>query len=314
MNELGAIVDVDASKCYVCSHTEYDQLKQGLAKLVPVNLSYPIDPQLIFHAEHIDEAIGTSEDVVYDVSHAVENFLRRWQVTKATRLTSIEQWAVNALMNLEALKKRHTELPKCVYKKAFIVGNGPSVEEYIKHHKPEDVVISCWHASPKLTQAGIKPDLVVHMDKLTPEFGFTSPELNEDTHLVCLPTTHHSFISRYPNNPISVHCSESNILEQTVASIMGLNLEPQPLGTVVYLQALTAISMGYTELVFVGVDLKPTYYDDEETCERQYTVFADIFSILAQNNPSIKFKTITNYRPIEGIEYVSLSSYRSTEG
>ncbi|PCK08389.1 MAG: hypothetical protein COA42_09505, partial [Alteromonadaceae bacterium] len=146
---------------------------------------------------------------------------------------------------------------------ALIVGNGPSLDEhieFIRKHHPNTVIFSCGTALASLARKDIKPDFQVEMERNINIVDWiklgTTEEFREDIALLCLNTAapeaiklfKQSCMARKPNDigePLIMDVGGDR-------SILALQLcNP----TVTNAAAAFALSMGFKELYFVGVDL-----------------------------------------------------------
>lgn len=146
---------------------------------------------------------------------------------------------------------------------AFIVGNGPSLDEhieFIREHAPNAIVFSCGTALGSLAKKNIKPDFQVEMERNINivdwiELG-TTPEYRKGITLLTLNTVAPAALDLFDDACIAR--KPNDIGEQILDSVIEKNPAKalQVCNPTVTNAALSyALSMGFKEIYFLGVDL-----------------------------------------------------------
>lgn len=146
---------------------------------------------------------------------------------------------------------------------AFIIGNGPSLDthiEFIKQHSGNAVIFSAGTALGSLAKVGIKPDFQVEMERNINikdwiERG-TSKEFRKGITLLCLNTAAPGAIELFDT---ACMAKKPNDIGEVIINkaMQGKNINNLSLcnPTVTNAALSYALSMGFKEIIFFGVDL-----------------------------------------------------------
>lgn len=299
---------------YVCTRDEFDDFKDKIPKLVGLDLSHAIDPQLIYFAEDLGGCLSNKDENYQPLSIAVDTFLRGWQVTKSTHLHSHIVWSTNAILNVPVFMQRakpFAELEKQPHKnKALVIGNGPSIMQNIDWLQEEwktSTTIACWHVLPTLLMSGLIPDYVAHIDGKAPVMdnsaGLTLPDT---TALIGTTIAVTQFYNAFPNCPIFLQCDENRHIAQAVAKVLDFPISQPCYGTVVYLQCMAAVELGCEEVTLIGVDLKST----NKRAEEAYKIYVGNLAHFARYYcpDDVRLYNASNGRSIEGFKDINGSN------
>ncbi len=145
----------------------------------------------------------------------------------------------------------------------FLIGNGPSLDthiDYIKKNQDNAIVITCGTALSSLAKTGIKPDFHIEMERsaITPSYikHGTTPEYRKGITLICLNTAAPQMTALFDDVCLGVKPNDlgSQLLSQTYpdktpAKLMLCN------PTVTNAGLSAAITLGFRQLIFLGIDL-----------------------------------------------------------
>lgn len=182
----------------------------------------------------------------------------------------------------------------------FLIGNGPSLDthiEYIKNNQENAVIMTCGTALSSLAKTGIKPDFHIEMERsaVTPSYikHGTTPEYRKGITLICLNTAAPQMTELFEDICLAVKPNDlgSNILSQTYP-----NKNPAKLvlcnPTVTNAGLSAAITLGFRELIFLGIDLG---MHQESAHHSSLSIYHDI-----EKKNKIKEKTNIKTYEIEG--------------
>jgi len=159
------------------------------------------------------------------------------------------------MLNNRAVSKNHPP--------AFIIGNGPSLDtlkDFITANKDNAIVFSSGTSSSSLSSMGIDADIHVEQErpkatKFWIEAG-TSKEFRQKTVLLALNTVHPETLALFDRSYMAV---KANDLGEVIINSENKNQVYPPLNfcnpTVTNCAISYAISMGFTEIYLLGIDL-----------------------------------------------------------
>lgn len=176
---------------------------------------------------------------------------------------------------------------------AFVIGNGPSLDEhieYIREHAPNAVIFSCGTSIASLYKVGIKPDFHVEMERNSNTASWiehgTPESFRSDLTLLCLNTIAPEVAPLFADACLAVKPNDvgQHIIE---GEFPGRNLLPLMLcnPTVTNAGLSFALTMGFKEVYLFGVDLGvradgahhsslSLYYDlEKKTKQKGYSGF-----------------------------------------
>src|SRR5690606_9240691 len=145
----------------------------------------------------------------------------------------------------------------------FILGNGPSLDshiEFIRKHQPYAIIITAGTALGSMAKTGIKPDFHVEMERninITDWIKLgTTDEYRKGITLLCLNTVapdpvklfDSTCIAKKPND-VGQYIIEPLLAGKGIQSLQLCN------PTVTNAAFSFAVSMGFKEIYFLGVDL-----------------------------------------------------------
>jgi len=145
----------------------------------------------------------------------------------------------------------------------LLIGNGPSLDdhiEFIRLHQEETIVISCGTALSSLAKIGIKPDFHVEMERssITPYYikAGTSDEYRRGIPLLGLNTAAPNMTELFDEVCLAIKPNDAGnyVIDNTFQN-HGLRALAQCNPTVTNAGLSFALSMGFTDILLIGVDL-----------------------------------------------------------
>lgn len=145
----------------------------------------------------------------------------------------------------------------------LLVGNGPSLDshiDFIRQHQADSIIISCGTALSSLAKVGIKPDFHVEMERssLTPYYikAGTSDEYRRGIPLLALNTAPPSMTALFDEVCLAIKPNDAgNFLINDTFKNHGLRPLEACNPTVTNAGLSFVLSMGFTEILLIGVDL-----------------------------------------------------------
>ena len=145
----------------------------------------------------------------------------------------------------------------------LLIGNGPSLDshiDFIRQHQAESIIISCGTALSSLAKVGIKPDFHVEMERssITPYYikAGTSDEYRRDIPLLAVNTAAPNMTALFDEVCLALIPNDAGII---LINDTFKNHGLQPLEasnpTVTNAGLAFVLSMGFTEVLLIGVDL-----------------------------------------------------------
>lgn len=193
-------------------------------------------------------SLGFADDEQWSLAHTIKNIERK----------------VPVLSKFVTEFKSEKELPLLARKTAFVVANGPSVDEaeaIIKKYREDIILISCGSALGTLRRMGIKPDIHLEVErrKVTAEWieATTDAEYRKGIVYIGLNTIHpdsfdlfeHSYMALKPND-LGTHVA-SGMLKSGHA-IVNLPLCNPTVGN---MGISVAGSLGFRKVYVIGFDM-----------------------------------------------------------
>jgi hypothetical protein len=145
----------------------------------------------------------------------------------------------------------------------LLVGNGPSLDEhieFIREHQADSIIITCGTALSSLAKVGIRPDFHVEMERssITPYFikAGTSDEYRRGIPLLALNTAPPNMTELFDEVCLAIKPNDAGqfVINNTFSD-HGLRSLALCNPTVTNAGLSFALSMGFTEILLVGVDL-----------------------------------------------------------
>jgi hypothetical protein len=145
----------------------------------------------------------------------------------------------------------------------LLVGNGPSLDshvDFIREHQADSIIISCGTALSSLAKVGIKPDFHVEMERssITPYYikAGTSDEYRRGIPLLALNTAAPNMTALFDEVCLAVKPNDAgNFLINDTFKNHGLRALVGCNPTVTNAGLSFVLSMGFTEILLIGVDL-----------------------------------------------------------
>lgn len=177
------------------------------------------------------------------------------------------KWVENAIINKERILAGTPvhQIPKTGNNKAmaWIIGNGPSLEETLTKIKPEDTVFCCWHAVAKLVNKDITIHYIGHVDGRIPQRDFEPDNKPAyPVNLIATPYAAPRFLDSYAESPLYVYLGADNYINGFYARLMNSQDHFKTLGSVIHTLMMSAIYAGYRRVGLLGVDL--CYFDKDQ--------------------------------------------------
>ncbi len=210
----------------------------------------------------VNTSWGFFDDGVISISHLLEN------LTNKTPLFKKQAMINNVLADIPV----------------FIVGNGPSLDELIdtiKAYQDQAIIISCGSTLSALYKYGIIPDIHCEQERTSPIAKqvecYCPSDILRTINFVAPATVHPDVFAKFNNKLMMLKDYEpASILAQGLSGIQGQTDNHKYINPTVANTALTAaISMGFKNIYFCGVDLghkvggshhskKSFYYNEAE--------------------------------------------------
>jgi len=145
----------------------------------------------------------------------------------------------------------------------LLVGNGPSLDShvnFIRQHQADSIIISCGTALSSLAKVGIKPDFHVEMERtsITPYYieAGTSDEYRRGIPLLTLNPAPPNMTALFDEVCLAVKPNDAgSILIDDTFKNHGLSRLESCNPTVTNAGLSFVLSMGFTEVLLIGVDL-----------------------------------------------------------
>ncbi|WP_054113886.1 6-hydroxymethylpterin diphosphokinase MptE-like protein [Marinagarivorans algicola] len=145
----------------------------------------------------------------------------------------------------------------------FLIGNGPSLDThigYIQKYQSNAIIITCGTALSSLAKTGIKPDFHIEMERsaITPSYiqHGTTAEYRKGITLICLNTAAPQMTALFDDICLAV---KPNDLGSQLISQIYPDQTPAKLTlcnpTVTNAGLSAAITLGFRQLIFLGIDL-----------------------------------------------------------
>ncbi|MDC3364665.1 DUF115 domain-containing protein [Pseudomonadales bacterium] len=145
----------------------------------------------------------------------------------------------------------------------LLVGNGPSLDShvnFIRQHQADSIIISCGTALSSLAKVGIKPDFHVEMERssITPYYieAGTSDEYRRGIPLLTLNPAPPNMTALFDEVCLAVKPNDAGrvLIDDTFMN-HGLSVLDNCNPTVANAGLSFVLSMGFTEVLLIGVDL-----------------------------------------------------------
>lgn len=178
-----------------------------------------------------------------------------YQITQKTYLTAMPLWIENSFKNYTALANCRpiNHIPHNPNKRfAVVVGNGPSVDLYMRDIPEDAEVFACWHVAKKLISNGIHVDYVVHIDP----YGYDDWQFDfpEDTGFIAAAQASPMFVNLAPPNKLYGYFEPGNVCNAHFAGLHNVPDSHHVVGAVPHCSISCAVYAGHTDIVLLGVD------------------------------------------------------------
>lgn len=177
-----------------------------------------------------------------------------YQITQATYKQSMPLWIQNSLTNAEAFHNCRPvqQIPHNPNKRfAVVVGNGPSVDLYMKDIPEDAEVFACWHVAKKLIANGIRIDYVVHIDPHA--YDDWQYDFSEETSFIAATQAAPRFVNIAPDR-LYGYFEPGNTCNAHFAAHHNVPDSHHVVGAVPHCTASCAIYAGHKDIVLLGVD------------------------------------------------------------
>jgi hypothetical protein len=227
--------------------------------VVEVDPMRPISHQLtsIPFPSHIIPVISEDvpkEDANYFLTLVYQGAIA-YQITQKTYQQSMPLWIQNSLTNAKAFHdcRPINHIPHNPNKRfAVVVGNGPSVDLYMKDIPEDAEVFACWHVAKKLIANGVHIDYVVHIDPLGYEDW--QQDFSEETSFIAAAQASPMFVNLADPIRLYGYFEPGNVCNAHFANHHNVPDSHHVVGAVPHCAASSAIYAGHKDIVLLGVD------------------------------------------------------------
>lgn len=202
--------------------------------------------------------------------------------------TGLAHTAKNFTNKIPVLTKHFLLHGKKVGIPAFVIGNGPSLDDaidFLKSNQKNAILISCGTTLGSLQKAGLKPD--IHIEQERPRMIrewlelSTSKKFREGIHLIALNTVHPEVFSLFENKALFMKPNDLGTIYSQLIVKPGKRIIQLPYcnPTVTNAGVSLATAIGFNEVYLFGVDYGYISKNDHHSkLSTYYQIKKDVFN------------------------------------